>query len=334
MVMWIEESFTGSDGAVVTVVNTPSLARITPGFEPTFTAADAYGGSGVGVSIVTTAELGMPEFDHVESADTWHVCYFKPRAFPGSNSAVLAVWGNSGNNPACDVRLRAEGTLQLRNSSFAAQDESASITLNEYVRLALRVQSNGTGGNTITLHIYKGANVDGDTPDETLTATSSSGAATSVNNFRWGATAALTIDTAFDEFHLGDEEWKPGSGAPPSEAHYNLTALWQADTSGPDVATWQVDATGSVGTVTLVQTSGTTATPVESPTGVFTVTAPAGTDDLVYTLAADSDGTPATATVTLSRGEPATSGRSYMWVFLGGDPADLANWSQSPLITT
>lgn len=100
---------------------------------------------------------------------------------------------------------------------------------------------------------------------------------------------------------------------------YDLTITHDTDSADIADRTYEIDATGSSGTVTLTQTSGTTVSDTESPTGVFTFADPGGSDDLVF----DLDNTSNTLEITIRRGifRPATL------TFKGGTVTDVANWS-------
>lgn len=92
-------------------------------------------------------------------------------------------------------------------------------------------------------------------------------------------------------------------------ATYDLTAVYATDTTTP-ITGWVLDATGSTGTVSLTQTAGTTASVTESPTGVFTITNPSGTDALTFDLDAAGD---TTDTAVVSIGRSATAERPAIW---------------------
>lgn len=84
-----------------------------------------------------------------------------------------------------------------------------------------------------------------------------------------------------DEIAYSDTGWI----GEPVGLTYQITATYPTDST--DITSWEVDATGSSGVLTLTQTGGTTASIVESPTGVFTITNPTGDDALSFNLVSD-----------------------------------------------
>ncbi len=296
MTQWREASFSGTQGANITTSNTPTLAR-TSGTAATFDSATAK--TGMAAKVQTSGSLSLNEFDYTAVEDAWHVFYLNIVAYPSANTSFAAVW-NGTTAAASNLRLNSAGEIQLRNGSFTLQSTSTALDLGLH-RLAYRVRSSSVGAGGLELRIYSGSNIDGTTPSQTITGSSASGP-TTVSNFRFGCTTSGTINVAFDEFHIGDVEWTPTPADPESEAHFSLTATYDDDTATFDY--WTVDPTDSVGTVDLTQISGTTATitPNTPSAGLYKITNPSGTDNLVFNLEADSDGTPDNVSFTLLRG--------------------------------
>lgn len=102
---------------------------------------------------------------------------------------------------------------------------------------------------------------------------------------------------------------REATGVP--DVQYSLTTNHTLNTT--TVSLWTVDSTTSDGTTTLTQLTGTTASISESPTGVFTITNPAGTDDLTFRLRASITGVNDDATITLVRSVSVTALRPAIW---------------------
>lgn len=220
----------------------------------------------------------------------WTVFKFKMTAAPAANALIANAYGASGATRNAELRLNTDRSLVVRNGSAVVTTCTApAMALNTEYRIAWGVDA--TSG-AVYLNVYEG---DSTTPWSTDSATSVSMGTTATDVVRLGAIASMTINEMyFDAIHIdSDSEWMP---AATGTADYTLTINYPAnDYQTPTEMV--CDATTSTGTTSLSQTSGTTATINESPTGVFTITNPSGTDNLVFELTAGSD----TATFTWTR---------------------------------
>lgn len=304
------ETFEGiSDGVAVTTSNSGFTDAPVATAGGTGLAETTGGGpltsTFLRVSLPATAYWSI-SYAGTASGAQWSTFFIRPDSIPTVN-LVLAK-GYIGSTTISECLRAVTGaslTFSIRDNATTRWTSSA-ITVGEWHRVAVMLDP---ANDQCRLKIYSGANLLSSTASQDSgLQTLSQVSATTVDTWRIGCVSGATDgwQVDYDDVHLGEaSEWFPTVG----EAHYVLSSTCVADSTTIDE--WVVDATTSAGTVTLTQTSGTTATVVESPTGVFTVTNPSGTDVLQFDLAAVAAGVTDTAAIALSRG---ASGRPTVLV--------------------
>lgn len=138
--------------------------------------------------------------------------------------------GGAQNSRVAEVRFRStQRDFQLRSNTATAVATSTAYALGTTVRWEWFINRAGT---TQTLRLYSGANLNGTTPDQTITGTTGAGDAT-FNRF--GCVSMLvqagTPDVTFDKFAIGDD-WigphvatDPGADEPFEFVEWNGTTL-------------------------------------------------------------------------------------------------------------
>ena len=102
-------------------------------------------------------------------SEGWFRMYFTVSALPSSTAPIMVFRKSGGGvtDQGCDVRITNTGTLQLRDDSEITQfTMSTPISTGVQHRLEVHVISSATVGR-IEAHLFRGANVDGSTPDDT-----------------------------------------------------------------------------------------------------------------------------------------------------------------------
>lgn len=154
----------GVDGNTVTVAGNVDQVQGSPTFEADAAFHGSMGvlmsGSGQAVRYVVTA-------DHSGSI------YVSPIATPGSSANLSLTWGTSANATNFHVRFHSDGTISISNASNSIIGAASTTTWTTGDTFRLDWQCDESAGFTtdITLRIFKNANIEGDTPDETLTRT-------------------------------------------------------------------------------------------------------------------------------------------------------------------
>lgn len=311
-------SFAGlSDNTTVTTGNSGGASG---------TAFDAVSGTvvaeadnaiiGVMGARATLASSTASYVQYAVSGSTHYVRMYVQAIAPTFNRRLI-WWGTLGSTTdGWDIRQNtSENKFQVATRNTTRVWTTSGYTSGWY-RLEAKIVPGASG--TIDARVYDSTG----TLVETLTQyTGQIDAPTSIN-FGVGHTAAQTQTADIDEIGWSDTDWL-GPGASPAAVAYDLTANHTHNTA--TLVSWTIDATASVGTLTLSQTAGTTASVTESPTGVFTVTNPSGVDSLVFDLEADQGGGDLdTVEVTILRSSVLE--RPAMWVFQGGTASNIANW--------
>lgn len=311
-------SFSGlSDNTTVTTGNSGGASG---------TAFDAVSGTVVAEAdnaIVGTmgarATLASSASSYVQysvSGSTHYVRMYVQAVAPTFNRRLI-WWGTLGSTgDGWDIRQNSgENKFQVATRNTTRVWTSSGYTSGWY-RLEAKIVPGASG--TIDARVYDSSG----TLLETLTQYVGQVDSPSTINFGVGHTSAQTHTAAIDEIGWSDTTWL-GAAAAPASVDYELSAIYTANTT--NIGSWVLDASGSIGTVTLTQTDGTTASKTESPTKVFTITNPAGVDSLEFDLEADQgSGDVVTVPITILRS--AVLERPAMWVFQGGTASDIDDW--------
>lgn len=240
----------------------------------------------------------------------------------GYTYRMLRLYAANGTTIRGEVRMSDAGSqLQFTDETGGHITRYESLAANTIYR----VEIDWTSGSP-EMRVYAGES----TTPLTVNAVDHTKTFSEVSYVRFGAFTSLAQTVSNVELACpawSDTTWLgPEPSGVAGVANFSLSTTYTANSDTFDEATYEVDATGSTGTVTLVQQSGTTAAPSESPTGVFTITDPGGADNLEYLLTAAGTGSQADAdrTVTIRRGTAAAPAIRHL--VSGGDPTVDADW--------
>lgn len=242
------------------------------------------------------------------------------------NVIVAQALSTSGNEAIAQVRLNSDNTLSLRDKFVVVATTTTALTDNTWYRVEWDVNR---AAGTQELRLYDGPHSTTALEIEAPGANSCNGStATTFDRFYFGTVGTSTDARAYIRYD--DTGWDattwlgPTGSAGAASATYDLTITHTTDSADVADRTYEVDATGSVGAVSLTQTSGTTVSITESPTGVFTFADPGGSDDIVLDLEADDSGDLDNLAITITRA--AGNIRYGERVFQGGDASVTTNW--------
>ena len=122
-------------------------------------------------------------------------------ALPGNNTGIV-YWRTAGGTVRARLEVNAAGTFTIKNGTTAVATSTVATAIDEWCRLEWELV-NGTGQ---TLRIFVGANVDGATPDETITGTFNTGS--DGQQFLMGWAAAVANRTLrLDAVAVDDATW-------------------------------------------------------------------------------------------------------------------------------
>lgn len=208
----------GTNGVAVTTSNTGGPDQFTSTTELAFSNAQVYGG---GTSIL---------FHHPDSVDTnlaatWSSLtstsagYVRFYAYFTSTPVVamrLARWRASSS--LASLHFTTAGKLQVRNATLGVVGTTTnSVPLNQWIRIEFDLTNlSGTTGN-VAARFYDGAQLDGFTPTETISATgitTNSSTLTEIGFGNPGVNLATAWDFYFDTVDYSDVS-QPGPANPP-----------------------------------------------------------------------------------------------------------------------
>lgn len=237
--------------------------------------------------------------------------YIRFTSLPPSTCAIMQFRSSLGNHCG-EFQIQNDGKFRV-TSVGGAQATTGTYTL--AINTTYRIEASAEAGTTtsngrIKYSIYAGNST-------TALESFDSGYAWNVNTgnisgFRWGkVTAAPAWSLYFD-----DAAWNDGSAT--FFGPYQGTPVLEF--TGQNIL--ELTTTGSNGTITLTQTSGTTAT-ITGPVGnVWRIIRPSQhTDLLKFDLTATSDGTSVTSQLVIP-----PNNLSNDLVYLGGGAGTLSNW--------
>ena len=180
-------------------------AQITTGnttFDGVAGTAGVFAAGGV-EDLCAEASPSASQWNVTKTLTGWSGNKFFSRSFVKFNEAVTAnaviqVLQTSGGGNLAQLQLMTTGILRIRNVATAVGTAVTAITYGEWIRLEWDVD--GDAG-TQELRIYTGANVNGTTPDETLTGAYTNGA---IGLTKYGTTVAITNTFWLDEIAIDD----------------------------------------------------------------------------------------------------------------------------------
>lgn len=160
--------------------------------------------------------------------------YLQLTGLPSGNTSLLQAYKSSGGTFLCEVQVTSAGKIRLRNSSFVAVATSThTFSAGDEVRVEW--DPNPGTSNTQTLRLFYGANLDGATPDETLT-----GATGTAGNVEWlivGVNSSATWHFRADAIGIDNATWLGPVGVPTDPpAGTGLVFFYDAE-NGTDGAT-------------------------------------------------------------------------------------------------
>lgn len=317
MADWIFDDFEGRSQSITNNVTAPTTANTYASDYPygagtmVFSTSAAQAGT-YGLKINTASNARAMDYTFTDAATVWVVFYVKLANLPTASIHPIALFGSNNVTYGGDLRINTSGQITLRDGSYTATSTdstgSYAMSTNTSYRIAMRVTATGTTGNN-EAKIYVGDSSSPAWSDSDTTVTTNS--LSTFDTVRFGVNqSASVVDFYVDNLHIGSTEWMPSTGA--GNVDYDIVGNYTANTA--TLASWTLDCRTSTGTVTVSQTSGTTASKTESPTGLWTITNPSGTDDLVFHVEADDNGSVDTANFTLTRGAAGTTERPAIWV--------------------
>jgi hypothetical protein len=172
------------------------------GSAPTYSNAAATHGSNRGISAVSTqwAEWAAPDADWSFS---W---YHTITVNPGTGSERVIVFRSAAGANVGAIRFHSSGAIAIVNGSNVVVDSNASTTWAADDDFRLDVKVNTIAPDVeISVRIFKNANVDGTSPDETYTRTLT---AVDVAHARFGQLDSGSWTTLFDNLAISDLlEW-------------------------------------------------------------------------------------------------------------------------------
>lgn len=245
-----------------------------------FSTSAAMDGS-LGLKFTCSSNYFYCYYSFTAAGITWFVFKLRMTAAPSGNIVIAQAHGNSGADKQAELRVNSDRTLVVRDgASVVTGATSPALSLSTEYRVEWGVDR--TNGDTF-LDVYEGDSATPWSTDSDTTVTMHA-TTTTVDTLRLGPVANIT----WDAVHI-DSLYVYSDAVPSSDsATFDLSATYVTDTT--DIDEWVLDATASVGTTSLTQTAGTSVgTVTESPTGVFTFSNPANSDQLKFDLDAGSD---------------------------------------------
>jgi hypothetical protein len=190
----------GTNGA--NVATGGGITAVSPGPPEYSNTADFQGSLGITAVGTQWAKWASPNpaGDHSGSV------YIRADGNPGTGSQRVIIWDNAGTGDGGAFAFHSNGKMRLVNGSNVLQGAESTTTWANGDEFRIDYQYNDVAGScAMSLRIFKNANIDGSTPDETLSRTLTSCVC---NNVRLGGLTTGTWDFDFDNFVLSDIlEW-------------------------------------------------------------------------------------------------------------------------------
>lgn len=148
---------------------------------------------------------------------------------PSSSTAVVGVYDTNAVILG-SVRILTTGKIQLRNAGFVSLDESThTFVAGEEVR----VEYHPIVGGTSTVRLFWGANLNGATPDETLSGTNGTAGTGLITQVREGVVSSTTVTMYADSSEIDNADWPgPVAGGGPVILPASGTVAVYGPTSG------------------------------------------------------------------------------------------------------
>lgn len=201
-------SFEGQpDGTVATTGNTGydvvTLASSTIEFD---TAWSAAGSSSLRVATVAANGPFIAEQSGPSGTTVWRRTYVRPAVLPAANENILRFLDGA-NTIMATVRITPTGTIGvLRAAGTLVGTSSHALAAGDPIRIEQKIVASNAAAGELTVTLFYGANLNGTTPDETISATgTSTGSNGPVARYRLGfLTGGANGDVNFDEDVVDD----------------------------------------------------------------------------------------------------------------------------------
>lgn len=190
----------------------------------TTTAQFVHGTKSIKLDISTSSSLQGVMWDdtsfRVTTATTSYMrFYFRLESLPSVTHRWVTIGSAGGAAYIGGLLLKANGTFDLADASVTGRATSSTLALNQWYRMEIQMVSHASAGS-MTVRLFTGANLDGITPDETISYTNRNTDGAAAQWFNIGGTqAAGTFGMWLDCAEVNDLDW-PGPFAPPIPSHY------------------------------------------------------------------------------------------------------------------
>jgi hypothetical protein len=224
------ESFSGAvPGASITTSNT-TYSAIVAGAGATATAQNSspLHGTYATFNAGTSSDV-YGKFNLAAPSVLYSRFYFRIQAYPTGRNAILMQTSDSSVTDLSDLKITTTGLIALSNLSNPTAYSASAAPLNQWIRAEVWWNR---PASTQTLRLFYGANVDGTTPDETLTA--AAGGSSTAATIRFGdgyvPTTSYTVD--IDDSATSTAGWlgpavtTVGATIPPISSTISSPAAW------------------------------------------------------------------------------------------------------------
>jgi uncharacterized protein YodC (DUF2158 family) len=300
------DAVTVSGGATLTYSNTEAVS----------------GGSSMYVDSPSTSGIAYCRWDDGAAFTQLATrMYIMLPTLPSASTTFFQVQQTTSSLRTIGISIASDGRLVATDSAGAATWHSNGVLSTDiWYRIEIRMDR---GVGTTWVETYQGHSSTM-LADQSFTATGMA-MTTASQRVAFGKYSGTSICGYYVDDCVAQSGTLTAIGPLPiPTASYTLTGVYPANSSL--LTSWTVNSAASVGTATLTQLSGTTATVTGShPT--FTITNPTGSDDLLFRLDATSGSSTDSATFTLQRGSGAApTGNKQRYTFQGGTVSDTGNW--------
>ncbi len=174
--------------------------------------------------------------------------YFRISSLPGSNARWIMFADNAAANTLGGVVLRTDGKIDLVDTAFTVQATSTTVlTTGQWYRIEVKLVSHATTGS-LDAKLFVGSNVEGGTPDETVSFANQNTNGGAMQWLNIGSTNAVTNFSMWvDSIELNSTGY-PGAFAPPVPSSYETLF---ANGTYPFMSPKTMDDDGDSGTYTF-----------------------------------------------------------------------------------
>jgi hypothetical protein len=190
----------------------------------TTTAQFVHGTKSVKLDVSTSSSLQGVMWDEtafrVTTATTSYMrFYFRLESLPNVTHRWVTFGSSGGAAYLGGLLLKANGTFDLADASVTGRATSSTLALNQWYRMEIQMVSHVSAGS-MTVRLFTGANLEGGTPNETISFTNQNTNGAAAQWFNIGGTQAAGIFGMWlDSAEVNDLDW-PGAFVPPIPSHY------------------------------------------------------------------------------------------------------------------